>query len=85
MVPSAPGHGEGHNSGLPMMIAAAIAAKQVMIAHKIPGRLMIWPGVAEELLATKAFYVREGMFKASMPISLPMSVPVSAPAMAILA
>ena len=24
---------------------------------------MIWPGVAEELLATKAYYVREGLFK----------------------
>ena len=63
MIPGAPGHGEGHNSGLPMMIVAAIAAKQVMIAHHIPGRLMIWPGVAEELLGTKAFYVRDGLFK----------------------
>src|SRR5690606_24039221 len=25
--------------------------------------LMLWPGVAEELLATKAFYVRDGLFK----------------------
>jgi aminobenzoyl-glutamate utilization protein B len=63
MVPGAPGHGEGHNSGLPMMITAAIAAKDVMEKHHIPGRLMVWPGVAEELLGTKAFYVRDGMFK----------------------
>jgi aminobenzoyl-glutamate utilization protein B len=34
-----------------------------MVKNKIPGRLMVWPGVAEELLATKAFYVREGLFK----------------------
>jgi aminobenzoyl-glutamate utilization protein B len=63
MVEGAPGHGEGHNTGMPMMIAAAIAAKKVMTEHKIPGRIMVWPGVAEELLAAKAYYVREGVFK----------------------
>jgi len=63
MVEGAPGHGEGHNSGVPLMIAAAIAAKEVMEAHHIPGRLMIWPGVAEELLGAKAFYVRAGLFR----------------------
>ncbi|WP_243395844.1 amidohydrolase [Sphingomonas oleivorans] len=63
MVAGGPGHGEGHNSGMPLIVAAALAAKDVMEKNKIPGRLMIWPGVAEELLATKAFYVREGMFK----------------------
>jgi aminobenzoyl-glutamate utilization protein B len=63
MVEGAPGHGEGHNSGMPMMIVAALAAKDVMEKNKIPGRIMLWPGVAEELLATKAFYVRAGLFK----------------------
>ncbi|WP_375429294.1 peptidase dimerization domain-containing protein [uncultured Sphingomonas sp.] len=62
MVAGAPGHGEGHNSGMPLIVAAAIATKQVMEKRGIKGRLMLWPGVAEELLATKAFYVREGMF-----------------------
>ncbi len=63
MVDGAPGHGEGHNSGLPLVIAAALSAKQVMEKNHIKGRLMIWPGVAEELLATKAYYVRAGLFK----------------------
>jgi aminobenzoyl-glutamate utilization protein B len=62
-VPGAPGHGEGHNSGMPLIVAAAIAAKEVMQKNGIKGRLMLWPGVAEELLATKAFYVREGVFR----------------------
>ncbi len=62
-VPGAPGHGEGHNAGMPMMVVAALAARDVMQKNKIPGRLMLWPGVAEELLATKAFYVRDGLFK----------------------
>ncbi|MBJ7437746.1 MAG: amidohydrolase [Sphingopyxis sp.] len=59
----ASGHGEGHNSGMPLMVAAAIAAKHVMQKHGIKGRLMLWPGVAEELLGTKAYYVRAGVFK----------------------
>jgi aminobenzoyl-glutamate utilization protein B len=63
MVEGAPGHGEGHNSGMPLIVVAALAAKDVMEKNKIPGRLMIWPGVAEELLATKAYYVRAGLFK----------------------
>ncbi|WP_188065612.1 amidohydrolase [Sphingobium sp. KCTC 72723] len=63
MVAGAPGHGEGHNSGMPLIVAAAIATKNVMEKRGIKGRLMLWPGVAEELLATKAFYVRAGLFK----------------------
>ena len=63
IVPGAPGHGEGHNSGMPLMIAAALAIKAVMEKHHIKGRLMLWPGIAEELLGTKAFYVRDGLFK----------------------
>ena len=30
LVEGAPGHGEGHNSGMPLIIAAALAAKAVM-------------------------------------------------------
>ena len=63
LVPGAPGHGEGHNAGVPLMITAAIAAKAVMEKNHIKGRLMLWPGIAEELLGGKAFYVRAGVFK----------------------
>ena len=63
IVPGAPGHGEGHNSGMPLQVAAAIAIKAVMEKHHIKGRLMLWPGIAEELLGSKAFYVRDGLFK----------------------
>jgi aminobenzoyl-glutamate utilization protein B len=60
LVEGAPGHGEGHNSGTPLNIVAAIAVKRIMEREKLPGTLMIWPGVAEELLGTKAYYVRAG-------------------------
>ncbi|MEI6417982.1 MAG: amidohydrolase [Sphingomonadales bacterium] len=63
MLEGAPGHGEGHNSGMPLQIVAALALKDVMEKNGIKGQIMLWPGVAEELLATKAYYVRAGLFK----------------------
>ena len=49
-VEGAPGHGEGHNGGMPLQIAAALAVKKVMEQQHLPGTLMLWPGVAEELV-----------------------------------
>jgi aminobenzoyl-glutamate utilization protein B len=63
MIEGAPGHGEGHNSGMPLQIAAALAVKKVMEQQHLQGTLMLWPGVAEELVGTKAYYVRAGVFK----------------------
>jgi aminobenzoyl-glutamate utilization protein B len=63
MIEGAPGHGEGHNSGVPLNIIAALAVKKVMEREHIKGTIRLWPGVAEELVGTKAYYVREGMFK----------------------
>src|SRR5690348_15552712 len=63
MIEGAPGHGEGHNSGVPLNIVAALAVKKVMEREHLAGTIRLWPGVAEELVGTKAFYVRAGMFK----------------------
>ncbi|WP_336514437.1 amidohydrolase [Pollutibacter soli] len=63
IIQGAPGHGEGHNSGLPLNILSALALKKIMEREKIPGTLMLWPGVAEEQLGTKAYYIRDGYFK----------------------
>jgi aminobenzoyl-glutamate utilization protein B len=63
LVEGAPGHGEGHNSGQPVIIVAALAVKEQMEREHIPGTLVIWPGVAEELLGGKAYMVRAGVFK----------------------
>ena len=62
IVDGAPGHGEGHNSGTPLNIVAALAVKEIMEREKIPGTLVLWPGVAEELVGTKAFFTRYGYF-----------------------
>ncbi|HEY0246283.1 MAG TPA: amidohydrolase [Mucilaginibacter sp.] len=63
IIEGAPGHGEGHNSGQPLNIIAVLALKKIMEREKIPGTLMLWPGVAEELLGSKAYYIRDGYFK----------------------
>lgn len=63
LVQGAPGHGEGHNSGQAVNIIAALALKKIMEREKISGTLMLWPGIAEELVGTKAYYVRAGYFK----------------------
>jgi len=63
MIVGAPGHGEGHNSGVPMNITAAIAVKKIMERDHIQGTIHLWPGIAEEQMAAKAYFVREGMFK----------------------
>jgi aminobenzoyl-glutamate utilization protein B len=62
IVSMAPGHGEGHNSGQAVNIVAALAVKEIMERENIDGTLLIWPGVAEEQVASKAFFVREGVF-----------------------
>ena len=43
-------------------MVGALAAKEVMEREGIPGTIVIWPGVAEELLATKAWFIRAGHF-----------------------
>ncbi len=63
MVPGAPGHGEGHNAGQALIMTAALSVKKVMERDKLPGTLILWPGVAEEALGTKAHFVRAGVFK----------------------
>jgi aminobenzoyl-glutamate utilization protein B len=63
IIEGAPGHGEGHNSGMPLNILAALAVKKIMEREHLPGTIKLWPGVAEELLGTKAYYVRAGAFK----------------------
>jgi len=63
IVLGAPGHGEGHNSGQAVNITAALAVKKIMEREKLPGTIKIWPGTAEELVGTKAYFVRAGYFK----------------------
>ena len=58
IIEGAPGHGEGHNSGQAVNVTAALVLKKLMEREKIPGTIMLWPGVAEEQLGSKAYFVR---------------------------
>ena len=46
-----------------MIVAGALAAQEIMEREGIGGTIVIWPGVAEELVATKAWFVRDGYFQ----------------------
>ncbi len=63
IIEGAPGHGEGHNSGVPLNILAAVAVKRVMEREHLQGTIQLWPGVAEELVGAKAYFVKAGLFK----------------------
>src|SRR5271157_3262135 len=63
LIEGAPGHGEGHNSGVPLNIVAALAVKKLMEREHLKGTIRLWPGVAEEEVAAKAYFVKAGMFK----------------------
>src|SRR5882762_4903501 len=63
LIEGAPGHGEGHNSGMAVNVTAALVLKKLMDEHHLAGTIKIFPGIAEELLGAKAFYVRAGLFK----------------------
>ena len=62
IIAGAPGHGEGHNSGSPLIIIAVLEVKKIMEREGISGTLVVWPGVAEELVGTKAYFTRDGYF-----------------------
>ena len=63
LIEGAPGHGEGHNSGQAVNVTAALIVKRIMEREGIEGTLKIWPGVAEEQLGSKAWFIRDGYFK----------------------
>jgi aminobenzoyl-glutamate utilization protein B len=63
LVAGAPGHGEGHNAGPAILMTAGLALKRIMQREKLPGTILLWPGVAEEPLGGKAYFARAGVFK----------------------
>ena len=63
LIDGGPGHGEGHNAGQAVQVAAAIAAKETLEKHGLPGTIRVYPGVAEELLGSRTYMVRDGLFR----------------------
>ncbi len=63
LIENGPGHGEGHNSHQAVNVTAAVVVKQLMEKYKLPGTLRVYPGVAEELLASRTYMVLAGLFR----------------------
>jgi aminobenzoyl-glutamate utilization protein B len=63
LIPGGPGHGEGHNAGQAVNVTAAVVVKQIMQRYGLAGTLRVYPGVAEELLASRTYMVRAGLFR----------------------
>lgn len=57
-----PGHGCGHNIFGVASAASAIAAKDVMVRHKLPGTIKVFGCPAEETVEGKVFMARAGVF-----------------------
>ena len=65
LVPGAPGHGCGHNVMGSSIVAAALAAKDYMVKHSLPGTLQVIGTPGEENIGAKAYMVRDGVFNGS--------------------
>ncbi|MCX7885698.1 MAG: amidohydrolase [Verrucomicrobiae bacterium] len=63
LVAGAPGHGCGHNLMAAAATAAAVAVKQAMIKHNLTGTIKLFGSPAEEILVSRPFMVRAGLFK----------------------
>ena len=63
LIEGGPGHGEGHNAGQALNITAALVLKQIMTKYRIPGTIRVYPGIAEELLASRTYMVLAGLFR----------------------
>ncbi len=63
LVAGAPGHGCGHNLMGTAATAAAIAVKRAMDEHDIGGTVKVFGSPAEEMLVSRPYMVRAGLFE----------------------
>ena len=63
VVEGAPGHGCGHNTMCTAAAAAAIAVKEAMAAHGLKGTIKVFGSPAEEIVASRPYMIRAGLFE----------------------
>jgi aminobenzoyl-glutamate utilization protein B len=63
LIEGGPGHGEGHNAGQAVNVTAALVVRRMLEKYKIPGTIRVYPGIAEELLGSRTYMAREGLFQ----------------------
>jgi aminobenzoyl-glutamate utilization protein B len=62
LIDGAPGHGCGHNTMCTAASAAAIAVKEAMDKYGIKGTIKVFGSPAEEIVVSKPFMIRAGLF-----------------------
>jgi len=62
----APGHAEGHNTNIAVMIGGAVAAKRVMEKEKVQGTIKLYFAPAEEQGIPRPYFLRDGYFEISV-------------------
>ena len=83
VVEGAPGHGCGHNAMCTAAAAAAIAVKEAMAAHGLKGTIKVFGSPAEEIVASRPYMIRAGLFEGvDAVIDNHSSTAVSAPSTA---
>jgi len=63
IVAGAPGHGCGHNAMCTAALSAAIAVKEAIDKYGLPGTIKVFGSPAEEIVASRPYMVRAGLFK----------------------
>ena len=63
LIEGGPGHGEGHNAGQAVNVTAALVVKTLLEKYNIEGTIRVYPGIAEELLGSRTYMARDGLFK----------------------
>jgi aminobenzoyl-glutamate utilization protein B len=63
VIEGAPGHGCGHNAMCTAAAAAAIAVKEAMDAYGIKGTIKVFGSPAEEIVASRPYMIRAGLFE----------------------
>ncbi|MFC1816624.1 amidohydrolase [Thermodesulfobacteriota bacterium] len=58
----APGHAEGHNTNMAVMIGGAVATKKVMESENIKGTIKLYIAPAEEQNISRPYFLRDGYF-----------------------
>ena len=63
LIEGGPGHGEGHNAGQAVQTTTALVVKEMLERYGIQGTIRVYPGIAEELLGSRTYMARDGLFQ----------------------
>jgi aminobenzoyl-glutamate utilization protein B len=88
LIPGGPGHGEGHNAGQALQVAAALAVQEILQKHNLPGTIRIYPGRRRGAARQPHLHGARGLFvdldaHAELPRVSSISTPLGQPRLAL--